>query len=323
MAMKILVTGGAGFIGSHFIRYLLQKYPHYSVINLDLLTYCGNRKNLEDLRGNARYRFIWGDIGNLNLVERLCKGVDAIVNFAASTHVDRSIKESSEFIRTNVLGTHALLKVALKNKLWRFLQISTDEVYGPCLKGSFTEEALCRPSSPYAASKAAADAVVYAYYVTYGLPALIVRSTNNFGPYQYPEKVIPLFITNLLEGKAVPLYGDGLHVRDWLFVLDNCRAIDTVLHKGRPGLIYNAAGNNKMANLKLARTLVRLLDRSDRFIKRVKDRPGHDRRYSVDCQRLSALGWSPRISFLTALRLTVEWYKNNPSWWRPLKKEVA
>ena len=317
--MKILVTGGAGFIGSHFIRYVRQNHPAYKIINLDKLTYAGNLENLADIRCGANYRFIKGDICDSGLVGRLAKGADVIINFAASTHVDRSITNAADFIQTNVAGTQVLLDAAKRYKLKLFLQISSDEVYGSCKTGAFKEDGRLSASSPYAASKAAADLLCRAYFTTYGLPVVITRSSNNFGPYQYPEKIIPLFITNALENKKLPLYASGLNTRDWLFVLDNCRAIDVVLHKGKAGEVYNIGGGNLITNLKLSRLILKKLSKSAKLIKHVKDRPGHDWRYCIDCAKIKRLGWRPRFDFEAALMLTVDWYKVNRNWWQKLK----
>ena len=317
--MKLLITGGCGFIGSNFVRYMLKKYRNYKIINLDKLTYCGRRENLKDIEKDKRYRFVKGDICDEKLVNRLTKGCDAILNFAAESHVDRSIDDASDFVRTNVHGVHVLLEAAKKNKIRRVIQISTDECYGSIKRGSFKETSLLHPNSPYAASKAGGDHLALAYHTTFKLPVIITRSSNNFGPYQFPEKVIPLFITNLLENKKVPLYGDGLNVRDWLYVEDNCRGIDAVLHKGRPGEIYNIGGSFEVPNIRLTRTILKLLGKSRNMIKYVPDRLGHDRRYSLDSRKIRKLGWRPVMDFNTAIKETIEWYKNNRSWWKKLK----
>ncbi|HPM42881.1 MAG TPA: dTDP-glucose 4,6-dehydratase [Candidatus Omnitrophota bacterium] len=317
---KIFVTGCAGFIGSNFVRHMLNKYPDYHITNLDKLTYCGNLDNLKDLEGNKNYKFVRGDIADERTVDGLVKDSDAVINFAAETHVDRSISDPACFVRTNVFGTHALLEAAKKHHVARYIQISTDEVYGSILKGEFKEEDPLLPNSPYSASKAGADLLVRSYFVTYKLPVIITRSSNNYGPYQYPEKVIPLFITNLIEGKKVPLYADGMNVRDWLYVVDNCEAIDTVLHKGEPGEIYNIGGGNEITNLELTRTILKELGKDESSIEYVADRPGHDKRYALSISKIAKLGWKPRHDFHSALRLTVEWYKNNTAWWRRLKE---
>lgn len=317
--MKLLVTGGAGFIGSNFIRHLLKKYPKYKIINLDKLTYAGNLDNLKDVEGNKNYLFLKADICDCQAVNKAARKVDAIVNFAAETHVDRSIKNADSFIKTNFQGTYVLLEAALKNKIKCFLQISTDEVYGSRIKGFFEESDSLNPSSPYSASKAAADLLVNSYFKTYKLPVIITRSSNNFGPYQYPEKVIPLFITNLLLNKRVPLYSKGENIRDWLFVLDNCSAIDLVLHKGKIGEIYNIAAGNYMNNLELTKAILKKMAKPIDFIEYVQDRPGHDFRYAVDCLKISKLGWKTKYNFASALNFTITWYRQNIKWWKKLK----
>ncbi|MEK6715242.1 MAG: dTDP-glucose 4,6-dehydratase, partial [Candidatus Omnitrophota bacterium] len=283
---KILVTGGCGFIGSNFIRYLLNKYPDYNVINLDKLTYAGNPDNLKDVKGGPRYKFIRGDICDAVIVDKVVKRCDAIVHFAAESHVDKSILCSDDFVRTNVFGTHVLLEAAKRYNINRYIQISTDEAYGSIKSGSFTEDSPLLPNSPYSASKAAADLLARSYFVTHALPVIITRSSNNFGPYQYPEKVIPLFITNLLQGKKVPLYGDGLNVRDWLYVLDNCAGIDLALHKGKIGEVYNIGGGNEVANLELTNLILKKMRKGKESINYVPDRLGHDRRYSLNCDKI-------------------------------------
>jgi len=317
---KILVTGGAGFIGSNFIRYVLNKYKDYHIINLDKLTYCGNLENLKDVAKNSNYKFLKGDISDTKVVERLVKKSDIIINFAAETHVDRSIKDPASFIKTNVFGTHTLLEAAKARGIELFIQISTDEVYGSILEGAFKEDDPLRPNSPYSASKAGADLLARSYFITYKLPVIITRSSNNFGPYQYPEKVIPLFITNLLNNKKVPLYADGMNMRDWLFVKDNCSGIDTILHKGSPGEIYNIGAGHEITNLELTSMILGLLGKDKSLIKFVKDRPGHDKRYALDISKMKRLGWSPKHDFKSALKLTIEWYKNNRTWWERLVK---
>ncbi len=317
--MKLLITGGAGFIGSNFIRLILNKYPDYEVINLDLLTYAGNLENLKDLEQNENYRFVQGDIRDEDVVDKVMKGMDAVVNFAAESHVDRSIGGPADFIQTDVYGTFVLLEAARQHGIGRYLQISTDEVYGSIEEGSFVETDMLEPSSPYSASKAGGDMQVMAYHTTYGLPTLITRSSNNFGPYQYPEKIIPLFITNLLEGKKVPLYGDGMNVRDWIYVTDNCEGIDTVLHEGEVGEIYNIGGGNERSNIFITNKILEILGKSEEMIEPVADRLGHDRRYSIDCSKAKALGWTPAHDFEGALEETVDWYVNNPDWWKKLK----
>lgn len=318
MKKTLLVTGGCGFIGSNFIRHIINKYPGYKIINLDKLTYCGNPDNLKDMAKDSRYKFVKGDICDYKLAKKISHGCDAILNFAAETHVDRSIKDASDFIHTNVRGTQALLEAARENKIPRYVQISTDEVYGSIEKGSFRETDPLHPNSPYAASKAAGDHLCLAYHTTYKVPVIITRSSNNFGPYQFPEKVIPLFITNLLDGKKIPLYGDGLNVRDWLYVVDNCEAIDLVLHKGKVGEIYNISSNHEIPNITLTKTILRLLGKSEKHIQYVKDRLGHDRRYSLNSSKVRRLGWHPRHSFAEALSYTVSWYSKNRRWWEKL-----
>ena len=317
--MKLLVTGGAGFIGSHFVRHILQKYPPYSVINLDKLTYAGNPENLRDVERDSRYQFVHGDICDATLVREVARGVDAVLNFAAESHVDRSIMGADEFLKTDALGTFTLLEAARELRIPRYVQVSTDEVYGSIERGAFRESAPLRPSNPYSASKAAGDLLVGACWTTYRLPVLITRSSNNFGPNQYPEKVIPLFITNALEDLPLPLYGDGKNVRDWLYVLDNCAAIDLVLHSGVPGEIYNIGGGTEVENIVLTRQILRLLGKPESLIRPVTDRPGHDRRYALDCHKIRALGWKPAYEFGAALAETVRWYREHEAWWRPIK----
>lgn len=317
---KLLVTGGAGFIGSNFIRHMLAKYPDYHITNLDKLTYCGNLENLKDIEANKNYKFVKGDIADPKAVDKLVKDSNVVINFAAETHVDRSIKDPAGFVRTNVFGTHTLLEAAKAYGTELFVQISTDEVYGSISQGAFTESSPIAPNSPYSAAKAGGDLLARSYYITHGLPVIITRSSNNFGPYQYPEKVIPLFVTNLLEDKKVPLYGDGLNVRDWLFVIDNCEAIDTVMHKGRTGEVYNIGGGNEVTNMELTKTILKLLGKGEEYIERVKDRLGHDKRYALDISKVKALGWEPRHDFKGALELTVNWYSQNKAWWKRLIK---
>jgi len=317
--LKLLVTGGAGFIGSHFVRHILQKHPTYSVINLDKLTYAGNPENLRDVERDSRYQFVHGDICDATLVREVARGVDAVLNFAAESHVDRSIMGADEFLKTDVLGTFTLLEAARELRIPRYVQVSTDEVYGSIERGAFRESAPLRPSNPYSASKAAGDLLVGACWTTYRLPVLITRSSNNFGPNQYPEKVIPLFITNALEDLPLPLYGDGKNVRDWLYVLDNCAAIDLVLHSGVPGEIYNIGGGTEVENIVLTRQILRLLGKPESLIRPVTDRPGHDRRYALDCHKIRALGWKPAYEFGAALAETVRWYREHEAWWRPIK----
>ncbi len=314
---RILVTGGCGFIGSNFVRFELESHPQLEVVNLDLLSYAGNPENLADLATNARYRFVQGDITNRPVVERLlAEGVDAVVNFAAESHVDRSIQDSGPFVRTNIVGTQVLLDAAKAAGAKRFVQISTDEVYGSLgATGLFTETTPLAPNSPYAASKTAADLLVRSYVHTFGFPALITRCSNNYGPYQFPEKLIPLFISNAFEDKPLPVYGDGQQVRDWIHVLDHCRAIDRVLREGRPGEIYNIGGHCEKPNLDVTRTILRLTGKSDSLIKYVADRLGHDRRYAIDCTKIEReLGWRPQVTFDQGIADTIRWYRENAAW---------
>lgn len=319
--MKLLITGGLGFIGSNFIRYILEKYTEDEVINLDKMTYAGNPENLKNVENNERYKFIKGDICNKQLVNDLVseEKPDVIINFAAETHVDRSILEPDAFIKTDIFGTHNLLEAVRNYNIKKYIQISTDEVYGSINNGLFTEGDNLKPNSPYSASKAGGDLLTRAYYKTYGLPVLITRSSNNYGPYQYPEKLIPLFITNLIEDKKVPLYGDGLNIRDWLYVLDNCSGIDTVLRKGKIGEIYNIGADNEKTNKEITDIILRELGKDENSIKHVKDRPGHDRRYALDSNKLRKLGWKPEYDFNKAIKETMNWYKNNPEWWKKIK----
>jgi|SRR3989344_5511322 len=317
--MKILITGGLGFIGSNFIRHFLKKYPDYEITNLDKMTYCGNPENLSDIEKNKNYSFVKGDICDSSVVKKSVKGKDVVINFAAETHVDRSIIESGSFVKTDVLGTHTLLEAAKKYNIKKFLQISTDEVFGSIENGSFNENSLLQPNSPYSASKAGGDMIVRAYNKTFGIPALITRSSNNYGPYQYPEKFMPLFITNLLENKKVPLYGDGKNVRDWLFVVDNCEAIDIVFHKGAVGEIYNIGGDCEKKNIDVVKMILKALGKDESHIEYVKDRLAHDRRYSLDSSKIKKLGWKPKTSFEDGLKATIDWYRKNEDWWKPLK----
>ncbi len=317
--MRLLVTGGAGFIGSNFIRYVLTEHPEDTVVNLDKLTYAGNPANLADVAENGRYAFVHGDIGDAKLVRDVARGVDAMVNFAAESHVDRSLMEPDAFLRTDVFGVFTLLEAARELRVPRFVQISTDEVYGSIARGAAREDDPLRPSNPYSASKASGDLLARAYWQTHGVPVVITRSSNNFGPYQYPEKVIPLFITNALDDETLPLYGDGRNVRDWLYVQDNCAAIDVVLRAGRDGEVYNVGGGHEVENVVLTHEILRLLDKPERLIRHVTARLGHDRRYAVDSTKLWQLGWAPRYPFASALEMTVRWYREHEAWWRPLK----
>jgi dTDP-glucose 4,6-dehydratase len=317
--MHLLIAGGAGFIGSNFVKYVFKTHPSYRITVLDKLTYAGNLDNLKEVKVRKNYRFIKGDICDPKIVNRLAKNCDAILNFAAETHVDRSIIGPGSFVTTDVFGTHVLLEAVRAFGIKRYVQISTDEVYGSIERGSFKETDLLHPSSPYSASKAGAELLALAYYHTYYLPVMITRSSNNFGPNQYPEKLIPLFITNLIEGKKIPLYGDGLNVRDWLYVTDNCEGIDVVLHKGKFGEVYNLGACNERTNLEITGLILKSLKLSESMIERVKDRPGHDRRYSIDCRKARALGWKPRHRFDQAILETIRWYQQNGWWWKKLK----
>lgn len=317
--LNILVTGGLGFIGSNFIRHMLEKYPDYKIINLDKLTYAGNPDNLKDIENERNYSFVHGDICDPDIVNDIMKKVDHVVHFAAESHVDRSIENGSAFVTTNVLGTHTLLESALEHGIKRFIHISTDEVYGSIEKGSFKETDILTPSSPYSSSKAGSDLLAQSYYITHGLPVIITRCTNNFGPFQYPEKLIPLFITNLLENRKVPVYGNGLNVRDWIYVTDHCKAVDLLLHKGKIGEIYNIGGGTEKTNLQITTGILEMVGKDESMIEYVKDRRGHDLRYSLDCSKLNDLGWDPEYDFDDALLETVNWYVENKWWWDKLK----
>jgi len=325
--MKLLITGGAGFIGSNFIRYWLKKYPQDKILNLDKLTYAGNLVSLRDVENNPNYTFVKGDICDGRLLNKLMEEIDMVVHFAAESHVDRSISGPQVFVKTNVIGTQVLLDAAVKNKIKRLHHISTDEVYGALPdkgKEKFNENWPFRPNSPYAALKAGADCLVRAYFKTYGLPVSITNCSNNFGPYQFPEKLIPLVITNLMEDKKVPIYGDGLQVRDWLYVEDHCRAIDLVVHDEKSvGETYCVGGLTKdIPNLEVIKKILKIMGKNESHIEYVKDRPGHDRRYSVDWSKIKkALAWQPKYDFDTWLEKTVKWYQNNTNWWKPLKEK--
>ena len=315
--MRVLVTGGAGFIGSNFVRYFLEKHPEAEVTNFDALTYAGNLENLAEVAENPRYRFVRGDITDREAVEEALRNdIDAVIHFAAETHVDRSLEDAAPFLRTNVLGTHTLLEVARKRGVGRFIQIGTDEVYGSAAPDAFfTETSPLAPSSPYAASKTAADLLVLSYVHTYKFPAVVLRCSNNYGPYQFPEKLIPLMIANALEDKSLPVYGDGQQVRDWIFVEDYCSAIDCALEKGEVGDVYNVGGVAPKANLEVIRTLLELLSKPESLIRYVEDRLGHDRRYAIDSAKISReLGWSPQHTFEKGLERTVEWYRKETAW---------
>jgi dTDP-glucose 4,6-dehydratase len=317
--MHLLITGGCGFIGSNFIRHILHAHADDRVTNLDKLTYAGNPENVRDLERDPRYAFIRGDICDPEIVDRAAKDADVIINFAAETHVDRSLLDPGAFIKTDVDGTRVLLEAARRYGHQRYIQISTDEVYGSTSGAPFVETDLLHPSSPYAASKAGGDLMALAYATTYGIPVIITRASNNFGSYQYPEKLIPLFITNAIDDQPLPLYGDGLNVRDWLAVEDHCEAVDVVLRKGVVGEIYNVGGGNERNNLEITDMILRGLNKPKSLIKPVADRPGHDRRYALNADKLAALGFRPRRGFDDALRATIDWYRTHESWWRPIK----
>lgn len=323
--MKILVTGGAGFIGSCFIRHMLKSHPDYKIINFDCLTYAGNIENLDDIKNNPNYSFIKADICDKKAVDRAVSEVDCVINFAAESHVDRSILNPEIFIETNIKGTLNLLDCAKKHGIQRYLQVSTDEVYGTLGKdGYFTENTPLAPNSPYSASKAGADMLVRSYFETYKTPVLITRCSNNYGPYQYPEKLIPFFISKLLKGEKVPLYGDGLNVRDWLYVYDHCRAIDTVLHKGREGEVYNVGGHNEKSNIEITKIILKEMGRDESSIEYVKDRLGHDRRYAIDNTKITTeLDWEPSLTFEEGIKLTINWYLNNIEWIKSIENKKA
>jgi len=318
---NLLVCGGAGFIGSNFVRYMLKAHPDVQIIVYDKLTYAGNPDNLEPFSQDARYKFLQGDIADHGSVARALEfnRVDTVVNFAAETHVDRSILDPDAFVHTNVMGVYVLLEESRKHGVERFLQVSTDEVYGSIPTGAFREGDPIEPNSPYAASKASGDLMARAYYVTYGLNTVVTRGSNTFGPYQYPEKVMPLFITNALENQPLPLYGDGKQVRDWLYVDDHCAGIDTVLQHGKPGEAYNLGGENEQHNIDVVHKMLKLLNKPESLIRSVEDRPGHDRRYALDNSKSRQLGWSPQGGFDEALECTVRWYQSNEWWWRKIK----
>jgi dTDP-glucose 4,6-dehydratase len=317
--MKLLVTGGAGFIGSNFVRYMVNKYPEYQIVNLDLLTYAGNLENLKDIENAPNYKFIKGDIADKEFISGLFQEekFDYVLNFAAESHVDRSITDPGIFVQTNIQGTLALLNAAKAIGVKKYLQVSTDEVYGTLGEtGYFTEETPLAANSPYSASKAGADLLVRAYNETFGLPVNITRCSNNYGPFHFPEKLIPLMIINALNDKDLPIYGDGLNVRDWLHVEDHCQAIDLVLHKGRNGEVYNVGGNNERTNIEIVKTILEQLGKPESLMKFVKDRPGHDRRYAIDATKLrTELGWKPKYNFETGIEQTISWYLENQEWW--------
>ncbi len=324
MSQTILVTGGAGFIGSNFIRYVLQHDPDVQIVNVDALTYAGNLANLEDVADSPRYHFVRGKIQDQALIEQVCRdyGVEGIINFAAESHVDRSIHSAAPFLETNVLGVLHLLEVVRKLSIPRFVHISTDEVYGSIAEGAATEESPLRPNSPYAASKASADLLIRSYIRTYGVPAIITRASNNYGPYQFPEKLIPLMITNALENQPLPVYGDGQNIRDWLFVEDHCAALWLIYQRGSEGEIYNICSGEQRRNIEVVEAIVRLLNKPSSLIQFVPDRPGHDRRYAMDATKLrQQLGWQPTVSFDEGLARTVQWYQNHRQWWKAVRDQ--
>ena len=319
--VNLLVTGGAGFIGSNFVRYALAEHADWRITTLDKLTYAGRVENLRGVMDDPRHRFVRGDVADVSVAAPLVNEADLIVHFAAETHVDRSIQRADEFIMTDVYGTFVLLEAARSSpRLTRFIQISTDEVYGSVPQGASKETDELKPRNPYAASKAGADRLAYSYWATYDVPVIIARASNNYGPYQFPEKVIPLFVTNAIDELPVPLYGDGQHSRDWLHVVDHCRALDVLIAKGQSGEVYNIGGGHEVRNLDLTRQILALVGRSDSLIQPVPDRPGHDRRYCLDTAKLRTLGWCPQTEFIHGLDETVRWYRDNEWWWRPIKE---
>ncbi len=320
---RILVTGGAGFIGSNFIRWMLAHEEKVEIVNLDKLTYAGNLENLKEVQSHPYYRFVQGDVADSHAVKSALKDCRAIIHFAAETHVDRSIVDASDFLRTNVLGTAALLEAARQSQIERFILISTDEVYGSLLEGAADEQSILHPNSPYAASKASADLLTQAYQMTYGLPILILRASNNFGPYQFPEKFIPLMVTNALEGQPLPIYGDGLYTREWLFVEDFCEAIHFLFKRGELGQIYNVGSGHYRLNLEIAEGILKMLGKPLTLIHHVTNRLGHDRRYAIVSSKIHALGWTPRHSFDEALKMTIRWYQEHSDWWLPLREKAA
>jgi dTDP-glucose 4,6-dehydratase len=320
--MKLLITGGAGFMGSHFIKHILNIYPDYTIVNVDKLTYAGNLDNLKEVEQNGRYQFIQTDIADFNTLESIIKDAafDAIINYAAETHVDRSILDPQAFLMTDIIGTYNVLELTKKYSIPKLLQISTDEVFGSTEKDLFTEESNFLPNSPYAASKAGGDLLCRAYSMTYQTPVIVAHSCNFYGTHQYPEKLIPLFITNLLEGKKVPLYGDGKNIREWIHTTDHCKAIDTILHKGKIGEVYNIGSGIEKSNLEITKLILQTLGLGEEMIEYVPDRPGHDKRYAIDHTKLTnELGWKPEKSFENGIKETIEWYKDNEWWWKKLK----
>ena len=323
--MKLLVTGGAGFIGSCFVRHMLKKHPDHKIVNLDALTYAGNIENLDDIKNNSNYEFVKGNICDYKLVREIMSDIDCVVNFAAESHVDNSIKHPEIFVETNVQGTLNLLQASKEYKIQRYLQVSTDEVYGSLGKtGYFYETTPLAPNSPYSASKAGADLLVRAYFETYKMPTLNTRCSNNYGPYQYPEKLIPFFISRLLDGKKVPVYGDGLNVRDWLYVYDHCEAIDTVLFKGKAGEVYNIGGHNEKTNMEITKLILEAMGRDESSIEFVEDRLGHDRRYAISNDKITKeLGWRPSVTFEEGIKMTIEWYLKNQDWIKNIQNKKA
>ena len=318
--MKLLITGGAGFMGSNFVKYILRNHPNWQVVNLDKLTYAGNLDNLKEIEKSSNYKFLKGDIASPPDVEKaIGRGVDCIINYAAETHVDRSIIEPSAFIKTDILGTYTLLEAAKKHNVAQYIQISTDEVFGSISKGAFSENSPFKPSSPYAASKAGADHLCRAYFKTYNLPVIVTHSCNVFGPNQYPEKIIPLFITNLLENKKVPIYGSGKQVREWIFTEDHCRAIEMIMKKGQAGEVYNIGTGSSKQNIETARFILQELGFDKKMIEYAKDRSGHDFRYAINYKKLKSLGWKPRVNWEEGLRRTIKWYQENKGWWKKIK----
>jgi len=320
--VEVLVTGGAGFIGSNFVRHALATHPEWRITTLDKLTYAGRMETLKDVIDHPRHRFVRGDVADPDLAAPLVASAEIVVHFAAETHVDRSILAAGEFIKTDVIGTFVLLEAArTATRLRCFIQISTDEVYGSVPQGSSVETDELKPRNPYSASKAGADRLAYSYWATYGVPVMVTRASNNYGPYQFPEKVIPLFVTNALDNLPVPMYGAGLNIRDWLHVTDHCRGLNVVIERGTPGEVYNIGGGNEVRNVDLTHALLRLTNRPDSLIKQVQDRLGHDLRYSLDTTKLRTLGWKPEVPFEQGLQDTVDWYRENEWWWRPIKEE--
>jgi dTDP-glucose 4,6-dehydratase len=318
---RILITGGAGFIGANFVHHVAREHPDWEIVVLDKLTYAGRRENLASVEGRPGFTFVQGDIADPEVVARVMPGCRYVVNFAAETHVDRSLYDAGGFIQTDVYGAFVLLEEARRTKtLRRFIQISTDEVYGSVESGSSVETDPLLPRNPYSASKAGGDRLAYSYFATYGVPVIVTRASNNYGPYQFPEKVIPLFVTHAIDDIPLPLYGDGMNVRDWLHVDDHCRGVELLLEGGVPGETYNIGGGNEVPNIELTRRVLKLLGKPESLIKPVTDRPGHDRRYSLDCGKLRSLGWAPRVPFEEGLLATVDWYRENEAWWRPIKE---